>query len=264
MARGGDRDRGLSRRNPHVVQANDFAGRRLTSVAGVIAARIDDNRRMPVPDGNVLLFWQGWFMKWRRRISCMVPPTPPRATPRRHRHKEMRPIDVFAAWVRLFMPATEAEYVVPDWWLALSAEEKRRLPRPKLTVRLRRVRPASEAAPGFSMDDVGRYLKLADGTILRDRRSAAHRLWRQPGLAPNFVDPLFRRMGRGGRPVKGRTSERVLEAVVCRSLVAAGMTQIGAATAVLAWSGKPEKDPKKLADENRTIWRELHVPPVSE
>ena len=222
-----------------------------------------DNGAVSVPDGDVLSFWQAWFMKWRGRISLLAI-APQRATPRRRQHRAVRPNDVFTAWVRLFMPATEAEYVMPDWWPGLSAEEKRRLPRPELTVRHRRVRPASEAKPGFSMDDVGRYLKLPDGTVLRDRRSAAHRLWRQPRYAPDLVDALYRRTGGGGRPVKGRTAERVLEALVCRSLIAAGMTQVGAAGTVLGWSDQPHRDPKKLAEENRIIWRELRVPPVSE
>jgi hypothetical protein len=29
---------------------------------------------------------------------------------------------------------------------------------------------------------------------------------------------------------------------------------------VLAWAGPPERNPKKLADENRLIWRELRLP----
>lgn len=216
---------------------------------------------VPVPDADVLPFWHGWFVKWCRRISLLATASHG-ATRGRHRHRDVRPIDVFAAWVRLFMPAMEAEYGMADWWLGLSAEEKRRLPRPKMTVRHRRVRPASEARPGFSVDDVGRYLKLPDGTVFRDRRSAAHRLWRQPRYAPDLVDALYRRTGGDGRPVKGRTAERVLEAVVCRSLIAAGLTQVDAAKTVLEWSDQPLRDPKGLADENRIIWRELHVPSV--
>lgn len=222
-----------------------------------------DNGPVHAPDAELVSFWHGWFENWRRRISCLSI-TSQRAVPRRRQHREVRSIDVFTAWVRLFMPAMEAEHVVPASWLGLSAEEKRRLPRPELTVRHRRVRPASEARPGFSMDDVGLYLKLPDGAVFRDRRSAAHRLWRQPRYAPDLVDALYRRTGGDGRPVKGRTAERVLEALVCRSLIAAGITQVGAAIAVHGWSDQPDRDPKRLADENRIIWRELHVPSVSE
>jgi hypothetical protein len=168
----------------------------------------------------------------------------------------------------MFMPAMDPAYVVPEAWLALTPEEKRTTPRPTLRFQPRRVRPASERGPGWSMDDVGPYLKLPDGTVFRDRASAAHRLWRQVKTAPDamgVLELLPRRVGKGSRPVRARTPERMLDALVAYGLVHAGLTRVAAATTVLGWADS-HRDPKKVADENTRIWRELlpRRPPVGE
>jgi hypothetical protein len=41
------------------------------------------------------------------------------------------------------------------------------------------------------------------------------------------------------------------------------MTQVSAVATVLMWVNHRQPDPKKVADENRLIWRELHLPAVS-
>ena len=134
-------------------------------------------------------------------------------------------------------------------------------------LRARKVRPASERPPGASLDDVGPYLKLPDGTVLRDRRTAAHRLWRRLDRHAELqaiVDWLPGRVGRERRHVRGRTPDRVLDALVCFGLVHAGTSQVGAARIVAGWGAAPERDPKKMARGNRAIWSEMNLPPVSE
>ncbi len=217
-------------------------------------------------DKGARSFWYGWWKKWHRRIRCLSAATPRSLATTRHKRRTVRAIDVSAAWKRVFMPAVDPEYVMPDWWQALPREEKRITRPPGLILRPRRVRPASESPSGFSLDDVGRFLKLPDGTVYRDRRPAAHRLWRVIELAPAYrqvIEMLPGRTGRDGRLVRGRTPGPVLDALVCFGLVHAGMTQVAAAQTVLAWAKQSDRDPKKLADENRIIWRELRLPAVS-
>ena len=164
------------------------------------------------------------------------------------------------------MPAKEAHYVMPASWLALTPEEKRTLPRPALEVEYRLVRSARDARAGFSLDEVGPFFKLDDGTIFRDRQRAASRLWREipsnPGLA-EVVNWLPKRTGRDDRVIKGRTTQRVLEALVCRSLTSFGVSRIDASETVISWSERDKRDAKNHADENRVIWRELRIPPPS-
>jgi hypothetical protein len=62
--------------------------------------------------------------------------------------------------------------------------------------------------------------------------------------------------------VKGRTAERVLEALICRSLVELGSTQLEAADTVIAWSGH-DRDVERHAEVNRAIWREARIPAAS-
>jgi hypothetical protein len=211
-------------------------------------------------DREAISFWRAWWIDRHREIRR---PTKP-ATGARGR--SIRATDIYEAWVRIVMPALDPEHVAPDWWLALGDEEKRAIPRPPLILRGRPVAPASERPPGFSLDDVGPYLKIRDGTVLRDRRVAAHRLWRVAGRSAAWrqvVDMLPARTGRTGQVVKGRSAARVLDALVCFGLVQAGMTQKDAAESVLAWAHHSDRDPKGFADDNRTIWRELHLPAVS-
>jgi hypothetical protein len=213
-------------------------------------------------DEDVVVFWERWWLKWHRRIRCIVGGTS-RPPGRRRRHRTIRAADVSTAWTRVFMPAFDPEYVMPEWWLELTAEEKRTATaRPQPELRPRRARPASEAAPGFSFDDVGAYFKLADGSVFRDRRTAAHRLWRRMDRVPDLrrvIGWLPGRSGREGRLVRGRTPDRVLDALVCYGLVHAGMSQAAAAETVLRWAGTPGRSPEKLADRNRLIWRELRL-----
>jgi hypothetical protein len=54
----------------------------------------------------------------------------------------------------------------------------------------------------------------------------------------------------------------VLQALVCRSLVELGMSQVGAAGMVIGWAAN-DRDPRRLADVNRKIWKELGLPPVA-
>ena len=100
----------------------------------------------------------------------------------------------------MFMPAVDPEYVLPDEWLALTPDEQHAAPYPEVIRRPKRVAPASEREPGFSLDDVGPYWKLQDGTVYRDRASAADRLWReerrQPGVR-QLLDMLPARTGQG-------------------------------------------------------------------
>lgn len=219
-------------------------------------------------DQQAVDFWATWWAKWHRRIECLSTNAGQRRAAGRRPRRTVRASDVWSAWLRMFMPAMEPAYVVPEEWLALSPEEKRTAPRPALRFQPRRVRPASEAGPGWSMDDVGPYLKLPDGTVFRDRASAAHRLWRQARVNPGVrevIELLPRRAGEGTRPVRARTPERMLEALVAYGLVEAGMTRVAAATTVLGWA-ESLRDPKRVADENTRIWRELlpRRPPVGE
>ena len=210
-------------------------------------------------------FWEAWHRKWLGRIQCLARAATRPETDRRRARRRVRPSRVEAAWKRLFMPAMEAHYVMPASWLALTPEEKRTLPRPPLEVEYRLVRRAHDAPTGFSLDEVGPYLKLPDGTVFRDRQSARSRLWRDiptnPGLE-EVVNWLPKRVGRGSHVVKGRTAVRVLEALVCRSLTHLGATQIDAAVQVIRWSVRDTRDAQNHADENRSIWRELRIPPL--
>jgi hypothetical protein len=213
---------------------------------------------MRAVDENAVTICRDWWQDWHLRIEGRS--TPP------HEHRAVQAIDVWTAWTREFRPAYDPIYVMPDWWLALTDEEKRTAPRPQLIMVPRQARPADEMSPGFSMDDVGPFLKVPDGSIYRARKGAAHRLWRQAQRSPalrELLDHLQQRTGRDGRPIRGRTPGPVLNALVCFSLVHGGMTQVAAARTVLMWAKLPEGDPKKLADENRIIWRELRLPPVS-
>lgn len=163
------------------------------------------------------------------------------------------------------MPAVDPDYMMPDSWLALSMEERRAAPPPAPTLRPKKVSPASEREPGFSLDDVGPYFKLADGTVFRDRAAARDRLWREERRYPGVrqvISMLPARTGRADRVVRGRTAERVLDALVSFSLVRAGMTNVGAARLVLAWSNSSGYSPKSFAEHSRAIWTELHLPPV--
>lgn len=162
------------------------------------------------------------------------------------------------------MPVMEEHWVPSAEWLAMTPAERRRLPRPELIVEYRPVRRAPDAPTGFSMDEVGPYYKHTDGTIFRDRRRAASRLWREtrtnPALA-QVVGWLPRRIGRDERVVRGRTAERVLEALVCRSLTNLGSTPTDASEKVIGWSVRDDRDERHHAEENRRIWRELRIPP---
>ena len=212
-------------------------------------------------------FWATWWTKWQRRIACLSTTDRQRRAVGRRPRRVIRSTDVWSAWLRMFMPAMDPAYVMPEEWLALSPEEQRTAPRPTLRFQPRRVSPASERGPGWSMDDVGPYLKLPDGTVFRDRASAARRLWRQARVAPAYravIDFLPKRAGQGGRPVRARTAERMLDALVAFGLVRAGMTRVAAATAVLAWANTEGRNSKKVADENSRIWQELHLPAVRE
>ena len=165
----------------------------------------------------------------------------------------------------MFMPAVDPEYVMPEWWLALSADEKRASQPPVPILRPKTVAPASERGPGFSLDDVGPYFKLPDGTVFRDRAAARDRLWREERRYSGFrqiIAALPARTGRGDRVVRGRTPDRVLDALVSFGLVHAGMTRIGAAELVLSWRNEWDQSAKKYADESTKIWRELRLPPV--
>jgi hypothetical protein len=69
--------------------------------------------------------------------------------------------------------------------------------------------------PGFSLDVIGPFLKLPNGEVIRDRRVAARRFWRQRAVSPSLaavIDALPKRKGSDGRIAKGRTSERDLAA----------------------------------------------------
>jgi hypothetical protein len=221
---------------------------------------LSDHVAMRRVDDEAVTFWRDWWTVWHREIGRSKRPS---AGARR---RPVRAIDVYVAWVRIVMPALDPEYVAPDWWLALSDEAKRAMPRPPLILRGRPVAPASERRPGFSLDDVGPYLKLPDGTVCRDRKVAAHRLWRvadRNTACRQVIDMLPARKGQSGQVVKGRTARRVLDALACLGLVQAGMTQIDAADSVLAWAKHSGRDPKRFADDNRSIWRELRLPLVS-
>jgi len=222
-----------------------------------------DDVGMADVDVDAVAFWEAWWKKWHRRIRCLADGTSRFSGRGQRRRRTVRAVDVTTAWIRLVLPAADPDYVMPDWWLALTVEEKRTAARPQPELRPRRARPASEASPGFSFDDAGPYFKLADGSVLRERRTAARRLGRRMDQLPalrRVIGWLPGRSGREGRLVKGRTPDRVLDAVVCFGLVRAGLSQAAAAKAVLAWAGQPERDPKKLADKNRLIWRELRLP----
>jgi hypothetical protein len=232
----------------------------------LISIGLADDVSVAAVDKDVVDFWESWWTKWHRRIRCIsTAAVRPRRSRRRGR-RTIRAIDVSSAWIRLVMPAVDPDYVMPDWWLALTVEEKRTVPHPQPVLRPRRVRPASERSPGFSLDDIGPYLKLPDGSVYRDRRTAAHRLWRRLDRVPDLrriIGWLPGRSGREGQLVKGRTPTRILDALVCYGLVRAGMSQAAAAGLVLDWAGPADKNAKKMADENRAIWRELRLP-VSE
>jgi hypothetical protein len=244
------------------------------STAGILA----------VPDlpEAAIAFWRTWYLKWRCRIELSERVGAARKRRARgrspvepgaqlhfragHHPRVIRAIDVVIAWKRLFMPAVELEYVMPRWWLELTNEEKRR---PELRTqpvpRARRVRSARLAKPGFSIDDAGPYLKLDDGAILRDRKSAAQRLWRyarSEAFRP-IMEALPLRVGKdGSHAIRGRDPDRVLCALVCYGLVATGLTRVAAAERIFDWSGQAtgEGGARKFADRNRQIWRELRLP----
>ena len=162
----------------------------------------------------------------------------------------------------MFMPAVDPEYVLPDEWLALTPDEQHAAPYPEVIRRPKRVAPASEREPGFSLDDVGPYWKLQDGTVYRDRTSAADRLSeerRRPGVR-QLLDMLPARTGKDQRLVRARTAERVLDALVSYGLVHAGMTQVDAASHVLDWTTHSTRSPKRYAEQSRLIWQELRLP----
>lgn len=163
------------------------------------------------------------------------------------------------------MPAVDPDYVMPDSWLALSAEEKRASQPPTPILRPKAVAPASERGPGFSLDDVGPYFKLPDGTVFRDRAAARDRLWRdEPRYrgVRQIIAALPARTGRDDQVVRGRTAGRVLDALVSYSLVHAGMTRIAAAELVLTWADRWDRSAKKYADDSTRIWKELRLPPL--
>ncbi len=212
-------------------------------------------------DPDTVEFWRLWSVKWHRRINCL---TGSRRRTRRRRRK-VRASQVLAAWLRLFMPAVDPEHVMPDWWIALSDDQKRASPAPAPILQPRRVSPASERGPGVSMDDAGIYFKLPDGTIFRDQASARQRLWRDqrryPGVA-QALSMLPARLGVDEHRVRGRTPERVVDALVSFGLVHAGLSQVDAARYVLDWTNQSNRSPKKYAEQSRLIWQELRLPPV--
>lgn len=172
---------------------------------------------------------------------------------------------MLTAWMRMFMPAVDPEYVLPDAWLALTPEQQRAAPYPEVVRRPRRVAPASEREPGFSLDDVGPYWKLDDGTVFRDRASAADRSWREEQRwqgVRQILDMLPARRGKDERIVRGRTPERVLDALVSYGLVHGGMSQVDAARHVLEWTNQSSRSPKKYAEQSRIIWLDVRLPPV--
>jgi hypothetical protein len=228
---------------------------------------VAEDDHVGVADPDALTDWRRWWKKWDRRIQCLAGSALRAGRRGSRRRRVVRATDVTTAWLRSFWPAADPVYVMPEWSSALSPADRGSAPRPTPVLRPRKARPASERRPGASLDDVGPYFKLRDGTVYRDRRTAAHRLWRR--LEGNvelqaIVDWLPGRVGSDGRHVRGRTPDRVLDALVCYGLVQAGMSQIGAARVVAGWSMGAERDAKKLASANRAIWEEMHLPRVSE
>jgi hypothetical protein len=204
-------------------------------------------------------YWREWFEAWRTRID-----DPTLARPAPGARSPIRASDVLEDWISIEWPAMEAHYVMPAWWLAMPLEERRRMRAPKPEIEYRRAPSAESMKAGYSLDTTGPFVKLEDGSIFRDQRAARRRLARVMKRFPEVarvVGWLPRRSSQG-RTIKGRTAERVLEALVCRSLVGLGRSQLAASTEVIRWSGFA-RDPRKHADVNREIWREARLPPVA-
>lgn len=208
-------------------------------------------------------FWRGWHAKWSRRIECLNAAGHDR---RGGSARVVRSHQIERAWALLEIPSHDIVYQPPGWWLSLSPEERRQRPRPPIVPVPVRAALAHRQNPGFSLDAIGPYLKLDDGSVIRDRRTAARRLWRErlrnPDLAA-WIDWLSRRKDSTGDTVRGRTPERVLDALVARSLVELGLSQIDAARRVIEWGERQVRSEKRYAEQNRAIWRELGIPPVS-
>jgi hypothetical protein len=212
-------------------------------------------------------YWHRWHAKWLCRLRALASAS---TRPGRRRRRQVTSTDIRRSWILLELPAYEAIYQPAAWWLAMSPAERAANTRPAVERVLVRAPMAGTMDVGYSLDAVGAFFKAPDGTVFRDRSSAARRLWRERKLNARLdevVNGLRKSTGTDQRLVRGRSTQRVLDALVARSLVGLGMTQKGAAQTVLTWHKDPTRDPVALADReaelNRRIWRELDIPAVS-